>query len=259
MPVNIHSTAIIGKNVDMGEGVEIGPYCIIEDDVTIGEGTRLMAHDYIGCYTIIGRNNIIFPFATLGVIPQDLKFSGGITRLKIGDDNTIRENCAFHRGTEGGGGVTRIGNRNYFMGTSHIAHDCQVGDENIFSQAATLAGHVEVGNKVILGGYSGVHQFCRLGNYAFIGGYSVITQDALPFVKAVGNRAKNYGINTIGLERQGFTKQEVTDLQKAYRILFHKKISLHEALGVLKETYAESTKVTELVAFIESSVRGFIH
>jgi UDP-N-acetylglucosamine acyltransferase len=255
----VHATAIIGERVELADQVDIGPYCVVEDDVIIGKGTRLMAHDYIGRYTEIGENNTIFPFATLGVVPQDLKFTGGLTRLVIGNDNIIRENCSFHRGTEKGGGITKLGDRNLFMGTTHIAHDCQVGSDCIFSQAATLAGHVEVGHKVILGGYSGVHQFCRLGNHAFIGGYSVITQDALPFVKAVGNRAKNYGINTIGLEREGFEKEELRALQKAYRILFHKKMRLVEAIELLKTEYASFERVMELVSFIESSVRGVIH
>jgi len=259
MSNKIHPSAVLGERVELGSDVEIGPYCIIEDDVKIGDGTRLMAHDYIGSYTQIGKNNTIFPFATLGVVPQDLKFTGGQTKLQIGDENVIREYCSFHRGTEKGGGITRIDDRNLFMGTTHIAHDCLVGSDNIFSQAATLAGHVEIGNRVTLGGYSGVHQFCRLGNYAFIGGYSVIVQDALPFVKAVGNRAKNYGINSIGLERQGFSKEEVRALQASYKILFHKKLRLSEALERLKAEYSEVARVMELVQFIESSERGITH
>jgi len=259
MTTKIHPTAVIGDRVEIADNVEIGPYCILESDVTISEGTRLMAHVYVGCYTEIGKNNQVFPFTTLGVIPQDLKFTGGRTNLVIGNDNVIREHCSFHRGTEKGGGITKLGSRNLFMGSTHIAHDCQIGDDNIFSQAATLAGHVLIMNKTILGGYSGVHQFCRLGNYAFVGGYSVITQDALPFVKAVGNRAKNYGINSIGLERQGFAKEDIRDLQKAYRILFQKKLRMQEALQQLKENYADSAKVMELVDFIESSERGIIH
>ncbi|PIE91512.1 MAG: acyl-[acyl-carrier-protein]--UDP-N-acetylglucosamine O-acyltransferase [Acidobacteria bacterium] len=255
----IHPTAIIHERVQIADQVEIGPYCIIEPDVKIDSGTKLMAHVYVGRYTKIGRNNTLFPFSVVGVIPQDLKFAGGETHLVIGDHNMIREHCSIHRGTENAGGITKIGNRNLIMGHAHIAHDCLIGDDNIFSQGATLAGHVEVMNRVILGGYSGVHQFCRLGNYAFVGGYSVVTQDALPFIKAVGNRAKNYGVNNIGLERQGFSKEDIRNIQKAYRILFKKKLRLSEALQQLKEQYSHSERVLELVAFIESSERGFLH
>ncbi|CAM2067379.1 acyl-ACP--UDP-N-acetylglucosamine O-acyltransferase [Sulfidibacter corallicola] len=254
----IHPTAIVGENVTIGEGSEIGPYCVIEDHVTIGPHTKLMNSLFVGRYTRIGAHNTFFPFSTIGAIPQDLKFGNEETWLEIGDHNVFREHVALHRGTAGGGGITKIGSHNLIMVSSHVAHDCHVGDHNILSHAATLAGHITVGDHATVGAYSGVHQHCRVGDYAFIGGYSVITQDALPYVKSVGNRAKAYGINNIGLERKGFTKEEVSNLKDAYRILFLRKLRLVDALERLDKEYADCPRVTYLVDFIKSSDRGVI-
>ncbi|MCB1044377.1 MAG: acyl-ACP--UDP-N-acetylglucosamine O-acyltransferase [Acidobacteria bacterium] len=254
----IHPTAVIGQRVTVGSGTVVGPYCVIEDDVAIGSDCQFMASAYIGRYTQMGDRNKVFPFATIGVQPQDLKFGGGKTTTVIGDDNVFREQCAIHRGTEQGGGQTTIGNKNLFMVSSHVAHDCEVASHTIFSHAATLAGHVHVGSHATIGAYSGVHQFCRVGDYAFIGGYSVITQDALPFVKSVGNRAKIYGINNIGLERLGFTETEVKNLKSAYRTLFQRQLRLIDALEKLKQDYASCPRVQYLVKFIETSERGIV-
>ncbi len=254
----VHATAVLGERVTVGKGTVIGPYTVIEDDVTIGADCHFMANAYIGRYSEFGDRNQVFPYSTLGVIPQDLKFKGEATRLQIGNDNVFREHTTIHRGTSHGGGVTQIGNANLFMVAAHVAHDCQVGDENIFAHAATLAGHVVVGSHGTIGAYSGVHQFCRVGDHAFIGGYSVITQDALPFVKSVGNRAKIYGINSIGLERAGFEKIEIKNLKSAYRTLFQRQLRLVEALMKLKADFPNCSKVSYLVAFIESSERGIV-
>ena len=258
MSTTIHPTAILGENVTVGEGCEIGPYCIVEDNVTIGEGNRFMAHVYVGRYTAIGNQNTFFPFSTIGVIPQDLKFEEEETRAIIGDHNVFREHVTLHRGTGHGGGVTRFGSHNLMMVGSHVAHDCQVGDRTIMSHQSSLAGHVTVGDDAVVGAYSSVHQFCAVGNHAFIGGFSVVTKNALPYVKTVGNRASIYGINNIGLERKGFSREEIDDLKNAYRILFQKKLRLVEALDQLEADFPKNSHVQYMVKFIREAERGIV-
>ena len=193
--------------------------------------------------------------ASIGLVPQDLKFGGEPTRVVIGERNVIREFVTIHRGTAGGGGVTSIGNHNLLMAYTHIAHDCHIGSETIFGNAATLAGHVEVEDYANIGAFSGVHQFCRVGKYAFIGGYSVVTKDALPYVKTVGNRARIYGINTIGLIRRGFSQDTIAKLRRAYRILLHANTS--RALPQIEmDPTLHCPEIRYLVDFIRSSKRG---
>ena len=254
----IHPTAVIGNNVTFGEGVDIGPYCVFEDDVVIGAHTRFMAHVYVGRYTTIGEHNTFFPFSTIGCIPQDLKFKDEKTEVIIGDHNLFREHVTVHRGTGHGGKVTRIGSHCMLMVGSHVAHDCIVEDRVLMSHGATLAGHVDVGIDATVGAYSAVHQFCKVGEHAFIGGFSVVTQDALPYVKTVGNRAKAYGINALGLERKGFTKEDILELKSAYRTLFLRKLRLVEGIEKLEEDFPESPNVKYLVSFIKSSQRGIV-
>jgi UDP-N-acetylglucosamine acyltransferase len=208
--------------------------------------------------TTIGAGARVHPFAALGLAPQDLKFKGEPTRLEIGDDNTFREGVTVHRGTAGGGGVTRIGSRNLLMVGAHVAHDCRVGDGVIFANAATLAGHVTVEDGATVGAFSGVHQFCRIGRHAYIGGYSVITQDALPYVLTVGNRARSYGINVIGLERKSFPAGTIAALKRAYRTLFRMRLGLDEAVRRLEDDAAEVAEVRTLLEFIRGSERGVI-
>lgn len=251
----IHTSAILGARVTVEANVEIGPFTVIEDDVFIEKGTRIMNSCTLGQYTRLGPNNLVYPYTTIGLPPQDLKFDFEETWTLIGENNVIREHCTFHRGTKHRK-ETRVGSHNLFMVGSHIAHDCIVGDHNIFANAATLAGHVTVGSHATVGAYSGVHQFCRVGKHAFIGGYSVVTQDALPYVKTVGNRASIYGINHIGLQRLGFTQEEVNNLKSAYRTLFHKKMRLKDALAELKEKFGTCPHVSYLAHFIENSERG---
>ena len=258
MTVQVHPTAIIGNNVEIASNTVIGPHCIIEDDVKIGEGNIFMASIYIGRYTVIGDGNHFFPFSTIGVVPQDLKFKDEPTRLEIGNDNMIREHVTLHRGTGHGGGLSKIGSNNLIMVGGHVAHDCFVGNHAIISHGAALAGHVIVGDHATVGASSSVHQFCRVGDYAFIGGHSVVTQDAIPFVKTVGNRAKIYGINTIGLERKGFPKEEINNLRSAYRILFQKKMRLAEALEKLDSDYGECARVNFMTQFIKTAERGIV-
>jgi UDP-N-acetylglucosamine acyltransferase len=194
--------------------------------VSLGPGTVVEASSVIEGYTTIGARNRIFPFASIGLEPQDLKFKGERSTLEIGDDNIIREFVTFHRGTALGGGRTVIGSKNLFMAYTHIAHDCIVGSNSIFGNAATLGGHVEVNDNANIGAYSGVHQFCRLGAYSFVGGYSVITMDVLPFSRTVGNRARLYGINTVGLQRREFSRERIAAIRQVFRVLQQSKLTL---------------------------------
>jgi UDP-N-acetylglucosamine acyltransferase len=205
--------------------------------------------------TEMGDGNEIFPFASIGLIPQDLKFRGEPTRLVIGSRNVFREFVTIHRGTEGGGGLTRIGDRNVFMAYAHIAHDCHVGNDTIFGNAATLGGHVTVEDFATISAFSGVHQFCRVGQHAFVGGYSVITKDALPYAKSVGNRARLYGLNTIGLERRQFSRDSISKLRRAFRYLLHSNTS--RALAQIeRDPSLHCAEVQYLVEFIRTSSRG---
>ena len=250
----VHPSAIIGNNVTIGEGTVIGPFCIVEDDVTIGSGNLFKANAFVGQYTKIGDDNTVFPFSTIGLPPQDLKFNQEESSLEMGSGNTVREHVTLHRGTSHGGGVTRIGDGNLFMVGSHAGHDCQVGNRSILSHGCALAGHVTVGDDATVGAASSVHQFCHVGDHAFIGGHSVVVQDALPYIKTVGNRAKIYGVNNIGLERKGFTAQEVKDIKKAYRILFLKRLPLSEALDQVEKEYPQHSRIDYLVQFIRTAL-----
>jgi UDP-N-acetylglucosamine acyltransferase len=251
----IHPTAIVHAGARIGAGTVVGPYVTIGEHVTIGRDCRIGASCVVDGITAIGDGNQIFPMASIGLVPQDLKFSGESTRVTIGDRNVIREFVTIHRGTAGGGGVTSIGSRNLLMAYTHIAHDCHVGNDTIFGNAATLAGHVIVDDFANVGAFSGVHQFCRVGKYAFIGGYSVVTKDALPFAKTVGNRARIYGINTIGLIRRGFSQEAITKLRRAYRYLLHSNTS-RALLQIERDATLQSPEVGFVVDFIRSSKRG---
>ena len=252
---DIHPSAIVHPKAKIGAGTVIGPFVTIGEHVTIGRDCRIGASCVIDGLTRIGDGNEIFPMASIGLVPQDLKFGGELTRLVIGDRNVVREFVTIHRGTAGGGGVTVIGDHNLLMAYTHIAHDCQVGNHTIFANAATLAGHVLVEDYASVGACSGVHQFCRVGRYAFIGGYSVVTRDALPYVKTVGNRARIYGINTIGLIRRGFSQESLAKLQGAYRYLLHSNTS--RALSQIeRDASLQCPEVAYIVEFIRSSKRG---
>jgi UDP-N-acetylglucosamine acyltransferase len=254
-PARIHPTAIVHPGAAIGEGTEIGPYVTVGEHVRIGRDCRIGASTVVDGWTEIGDENQIFPMASIGLIPQDLKFGGEPTRLVIGHRNVVREFVTIHRGTAGGGGVTKIGDRNLFMAYAHIAHDCHVGNETIFANGATLAGHVLVEDYATIGAFSGVHQFCRVGRYAFIGGYSVVTKDALPFAKTVGNRARIYGINTIGLVRRRFPQDAIAKLRRAFRYLLHSNTS--RALAQIeRDPSLRCDEVQYVVDFIRSSSRG---
>jgi UDP-N-acetylglucosamine acyltransferase len=253
--VSIHPTAIVHPDARIGAGTTIGPYATVGGQVSIGKDCRIGASAVIDGWTEIGDANEIFPMASVGLIPQDLKFGGEKTRLVIGNRNIIREFATIHRGTAGGGGMTRIGDHNLFMAYAHVAHDCHVGNETIFGNGATLAGHVVVEDYANVGAFSGVHQFCRVGSHAFIGGYSVVTKDALPFAKTVGNRARIYGLNTIGLVRRKFSPDAVAKLRRAYRYLLHSNTS--RALAQIEQDPTlQCAEVQYVVNFIRTSKRG---
>lgn len=254
--MSIHPTAIVHKNAELDSSVEVGPYSIIGEHVRIGKGTTLRSHVVIEGWTTIGESNTIYPFASIGLEPQDLKFKGEETRLEVGDHNMIREYVTLHRGTGSGGGLTKIGNRNVMMAYVHVAHDCILGDRIIMSNAATLAGSITVGNDAIVGGLSGVHQFVRIGSYAMIGGCSAVAQDVPPFVRVAGNHARLYGLNSIGLKRHGFTPDQIQVLKAAYKLLFRSGLTLREAVKTAKAKWPGDETVAHFLSFVEKSERG---
>jgi len=257
MSAQIHPSSVISPEARLGEGVVVGPFCVIEGNAVIGARTLLRSHIVIGPHTELGEDNDIYPHATLGMGPQDLKFKGAPTRLKIGNRNVVREGCTMHRGTEGGGGLTTVGDDNFLMTGSHIAHDCHVGNKNIFANSATLAGHVEVGDGCNIGAFSAVHQFCRVGHHAFMGGFTVATQDVLPFMKTVGARdTKSYGVNNIGLQRKGFSVEVIEGLKKAHRLLFHAGLLRDDAMAQVEKEAGNIPEVAYLLQFIRDAKRG---
>ncbi|MCD4688460.1 MAG: acyl-ACP--UDP-N-acetylglucosamine O-acyltransferase [Desulfuromonadaceae bacterium] len=252
----IHQTAIVHKGAQIAEGVEIGAYAIIGEHVTIGAGTTIGPHTVIDGWTEIGRDNRIFQFASIGAPPQDLKYSGEKTLLKIGDRNTVREFATLHRGTADGGGETVIGNDNLFMAYSHVAHDCLLGNHVIMANGATLAGHVAVDDFAILGGLCAVHQFTRIGAHVMISGGSMVTQDVPPFSIAQGDRAKTVGINQIGLKRRGFSEEAIRGIKQAYKLIFRSGLLTEKALEQIANEIPDCPEVKEFSEFIRKSTRG---
>jgi UDP-N-acetylglucosamine acyltransferase len=255
---NIHPTAIVDPAAELAEGVSVGAYSIIHGHVAVGPDTEIGSHVVIKEYTAIGARCRIFQFAALGEIPQDLKFAGELSHLVIGDDNTVREFATMHRGTAGGGGVTRVGNGNLFMAYTHVAHDCTIGDGVVMSNAASLAGHITVEDRAILGGFVVVHQFSRIGRHAFIGGASAVTRDVPPYTMAVGNRAKLVGLNLVGLKRSGFVDATLQALRQAYELLFASGMNLKEALAQVREDVPQIPEIQHLLRFVERSERGLV-
>ena len=256
----IDASAIVHPKAQVGAGTRIGPHAVVGPHVRIGPNCRIGANAVIDGWTEIGEGTEVYPFASIGLIPQDLKFRGEATELVIGRRNIFREFVTVHRGTRGGGGVTSIGDRNVFMAYVHIAHDCHVGNDTIFGNMATLGGHVTVEDYANISAGSGVHQFCRVGQYAFIGGYSVITKDALPFARTVGSRpARNFGANTIGLHRRGVDPEVIEKLKGAFRYLLKSKLNTTRALQqIQKDRSLSCAEVEHLVDFIRHSQRGVI-
>ena len=258
--MSIHATAIIDKTAEIHPEATIGPYCVIGPEVRIGAGTVLDSHVTVDRWTTIGENCRFYSHCSVGSDPQDIKYNDEKTVLVIGNNNTFREFVTLNRGTIGGGGISRIGDNNFFLAYSHAAHDAQMGSGILMANAATLAGHVTVGDHSTVGAFSAVHQFCRVGPHAFIGGFSVVTRDALPFIKTVGdrNQAKIYGINTLGLQRKGLAESAIEELKQVYRILFRSKLNTGDALLKVREKEWVSPEVSTLIQFIETSHRGFI-
>ena len=258
-PPQVDPLARVAPGAELAPGVRIGPYCVVGPEVRLGIGCVVESHVVIDGDTTLGRHNRVFPFASIGLPPQDLKYKGEPTRVRIGDRNTFREFVTVHRGTAGGGGLTSIGSDNLFMAYTHVAHDCRVGSRTIFANGATLAGHVEVMDFAQIGAFSGVHQFCRVGVHAFLGGYTVATKDVLPYSKTVGSRpACIYGVNTLGLTRRGFTPQRIASIRKAYRVLLQSRLNTSEAVARLEASGPETEDVRAVVDFIRSSRRGVI-
>jgi UDP-N-acetylglucosamine acyltransferase len=250
----IHPAAVVDKYAELGSDVEIGAYCVIGPKVKIGKGTKLVSHVCVQELSEIGEGCTLYPFVVIGGPPQDLTYRGEDTTCVIGNNNTIREYVTINRGSKSSG-TTSVGSDNYIMAYSHIAHDCRVGSHVIMANCATLAGHVHVEDYAILSGLSAAHQFCRIGKYAFISGLTGVPKDIPPFMMAAGNRARLYGLNAVGLERQGFAKAEIVKLKRAYRILFRSSLPLEKSLKLVEEEL-DGENIKELLTFIRSSERG---
>jgi UDP-N-acetylglucosamine acyltransferase len=253
----IHPTVVIDSKAEIEEGVEIGPYSVIEKSVFIGQGTKIGPHVVIREGTQIGKRCQIFQFASIGEAPQAFAYKGEKTSLLIGDENIVREFVTLHRGTPHGGGKTMIGNGNYFMAYSHVAHDCQIGNQVILANGATLAGHILIEDDAIIGGLSAIHQFCQIGTHAFISGLTGVTLDIPPYMLASGSRAKLYGLNMVGLKRHHFSEETVKALKKAYRIIFRSGLTLEKAMKRVEEDeISQMPEVQHLLHFIRHSKRG---
>lgn len=252
----IHATAIVNPKAEIGANVRIGPYSVVGERVTIFDEVEIASHVVIEGPCEIGSQTVIYPFASLGQPPQDLKYDGEDTRLVVGKRNQIREYVTMNRGTAKGGGVTSVGDNNLFMTQAHIAHDCRAGSHNVFANYAALAGHVELGDHTTVGAYSGVHQFCRVGNFAFIGACTKIVKDVLPYSRTDGREARCFGPNTIGLKRNGLTNDAIRDIRRALHLLVSSQLNTAQALEQIKTELTGVPEVDYLIRFIESSTRG---
>jgi UDP-N-acetylglucosamine acyltransferase len=255
----IHRQATVAANAKLGKGVQVGAFAVVGEDVQLGDGCVLHEHAVVRGPSRFGKNNVFHPFCVIGGDPQDYTFRGERAELVAGDGNIFREYVTVSRGTQKGGGKTSLGDDNFFLAYSHVGHDSQVGSHTLFVNGATLAGHVTVEDFVTVGAFCPVHQFCRIGRYAYIGASTVITQDVPPFSKIVTEReTKSFGINTIGLERKGFSKERLQALKHAYRLLQRSKLNTSQAIAEMKKTLSDSLDVKELIQFIESAERGIV-
>ena len=254
----IHPGAVVGEGAKIGAGVEIGPFAVIGDRVELGEDCRIGAHAVVTGRTRIGPRSRIFQFASIGEEPQDKKFGGEDSALEIGADNTIREYVTINRGTGEGGGVTRLGEANWIMAYSHIAHDCQVGSHCVFANGATLAGHVTVGDYVTLAGFSGAHQFCSIGSHAFLGMYGGVGQDVPAYVMISGRPPRPRGVNSEGLKRRGFGSQQIRNIREAYRLVYRKGLALEQAMSELHARLESQPELAPFIRDIQNSGRGLL-
>ncbi len=253
----IDHRAVVSSRAHLGRDVRIGPFAVIGDDVELGDGCILHSHAVVEGPSRFGAANIFHPFCTVGGAPQDLKYAGERTSLEAGEKNIFREYVTVNRGTPIGGGVTRIGSHNLFLAYAHIAHDCHIGDHTLFVNGATLGGHVTVEDHATVGAFCPVHQFCRIGRHAYVAAYTVITQDVLPYSKTVAPReTRCFGVNTIGLERTGFSKERVQKIERAFRLLLRSKLNTAEALAKIRAELEGDEDVEYLVRFVETAERG---
>jgi UDP-N-acetylglucosamine acyltransferase len=252
----IHTTAIVSPDANIGDGVSIGAYSIIGEDVTIGKGTWIGPHVVIDPHAIIGPDCRIFQFAAIGAIPQDLKFGGEKSFVKIGSHVTIREFVTIHRGTKSGNGITEVGDKSFLMAYTHVAHDCHIGKMVVLANNTTLAGHITIGDHATVGGLVAIHQFVRIGDYAFVGGKSAVVKDVPPYVIAAGDRAILHGLNRVGLKRHGFSDQSLSALKKTYRIVFRYGLTLNEAIQRVHAQVEMVPEVETFIEFIKASSRG---
>ena len=255
----VHATAIVSPRAELAADVEVGPHAVIGPEVEIGPGCKVGSHAVVEGPTRMGERNVIHSHAVIGGDPQDRKFRPGETsRLEIGDGNTIREFATINRGTQEGGGVTRVGNDCWLMASIHIAHDCVLGDDVVMANFASFAGHVSVGNHVTMAGFSGAHQFCRIGDYGFIGIYAGITRDVPPYVLVAGQPPKPRGVNVIGLRRHGFSTGQRANIERAYRTLYRKELGRAEATEIIAEAAREQPELAPMAGFLAESGRGLL-
>ena len=257
-PAKIHPSAVVSSRARIGRDCQVGPFSIVGDEVELGDGVRLESHCVVDGRTTIGAGTHVFPFVSIGLAPQDLKYQGEPSETRVGKRNHIREFVTIHRGSAGGGMLTQTGDDCLIMAQAHIAHDCKLGDGVIMANAATLAGHVTIEDRANVGAYSGVHQFCRVGREAYIGGYSVVVKDALPFALTVGNHARCFGLNTTGMKRRGYSREVIKSLHHAFRLLLSSRLNTSQAVVQIKKLIPDCPEVMELVRFIETSERGVI-
>lgn len=255
----IHPQASVAKSAKLASGVKVGAYAVIGEEAELGEGCVLHSHAVVGGPAKYGRNNVFHSFCSIGGDPQDYTYEGERTELIVGDGNIFRECVTVNRGTKKGGGVTRVGDKNFFLAYSHVGHDDQIGSNTLFVNGATLAGHVAVEDFATIGSFSVVHQYCRVGRYAYVGACTVIVQDVPPFSRVVTEReTKSYGVNTIGLERKGFSKERVLALDRAFRLLNRSKLNTTQAIAEMRAKLADSEDAQELIRFIETAQRGIV-
>jgi UDP-N-acetylglucosamine acyltransferase len=253
----IHPTALVNDAAILGSNVNIGPYCIIGENVTLGDGVKLVSHVVVDGVTTVGANTVVYPFASLGSPPQDLKYNGEPSRLEIGCNNVIREQVSMNPGTEGGGMLTKVGNNCLFMVGSHVAHDCMIDDHVILVNNATLGGHVQIAEWAIIGGLSAIHQFVRIGRHAMVGGMSGIESDIIPYGSVIGNRARLQGLNIVGLKRRNFSRDVIHSLRNAYRLLFAQEGTMAERIEDVSNMMSGVEPVMEIVDFMRAdSSRG---
>ena len=249
---DIHPTAIVDPRAELGEGTRIGPYSVVGPDVELGDGVTLESHVVVAGRTRVGAGTHIFPFASIGHRPQDMKYAGEETRLEIGSDNVIREHATMSPGTAGGSMITHVGNNGLFMIGAHVAHDCWIGDYVIMANNATIGGHVLVGDYAILGGLSAIHQFVRIGRHAMVGGMSGVEHDVIPYGSVVGDRAHLSGLNIIGLKRRGFSRDTIHDLRRAYRLLFAQEGTMAERLADVDELFEDNEAIRDIIDFLQA-------